>query len=183
MIGKANPHMCAFAFAAIVIGVASMGLNISTAQAAGAAQIEVDVVGANGEQGAIGCQLFASEAGFPRDLSASVAKTLQPIRGAGAQCVFRGLEAGSYAVAVMHDENGNRTLDFEFRRCSDRRLRRLEQSRARLVGADMGGVAFHTDGGREKAPDGQAALLTQSRDPTMRYRTVALRSLPGVIEI
>lgn len=114
MIGKANPHMCAFAFAAIVIGVASMGLNISTAQAAGAAQIEVDVVGANGEQGAIGCQLFASEAGFPRDLSASVAKTLQPIRGAGAQCVFRGLEAGSYAVAVMHDENGNRTLDLNF---------------------------------------------------------------------
>jgi uncharacterized protein (DUF2141 family) len=78
---------------------------------AGAARVEVDVVGVRGDDGTIGCQLFASEAGFPRDTGAAVAKMLRPIAGGSATCVFSGLNAGNYAVAVMHDENGNGALD------------------------------------------------------------------------
>jgi uncharacterized protein (DUF2141 family) len=37
-----------------------------------------------------------------------------PIDGTQAACVFEGLAPGAYAVAVVHDENGNGRLDKNF---------------------------------------------------------------------
>jgi uncharacterized protein (DUF2141 family) len=97
-------RLCFIAGALALCAVASS----MQAKAGSAARVEVDVVGVRGDDGTIGCQLFASEAGFPRDTGAAIAKMRRPIAGGSAACVFSGLSAGTYAVAVMHDANGIR---------------------------------------------------------------------------
>lgn len=89
--------------------------------AAGAAQaqgptahIEVVVGTARNAHGGIGCQLFASAEGFPKKTDKALHSVMSPIAGGTARCRFSQLPAGTYAVAVVHDENGNQKLDSNF---------------------------------------------------------------------
>ena len=90
-------------------------LALLLAQAAvaqgGTASIEVQARGLRNSTGALGCQLFASAAGFPGQAERAVAAQLSPIVNGQARCRFTQLPAGSYAIAVLHDENGNGRLD------------------------------------------------------------------------
>ena len=78
-----------------------------------ATDLTVNITGAPSNTGKIGCSLYNSPAGFPRD------RTGRPgfwheVRNGGATCMFEGLAAGTYAVAVSHDTNGNGKLDENF---------------------------------------------------------------------
>lgn len=77
----------------------------------GTASIEVLATGMRHAAGSLGCRLFASAAGFPGQAERAVAAQLTPIANGQARCRFAQLPAGSYAIAVVHDENGNGRLD------------------------------------------------------------------------
>jgi uncharacterized protein (DUF2141 family) len=73
--------------------------------------ITTNIVGFRNDQGKALVAVFRSADGFPGDASKAVAKTAAPIAQGRARVVFQGLPAGVYAVAVIHDENGNGKLD------------------------------------------------------------------------
>ena len=65
--------------------------------------------------GMLGCQLYDSSVGFP-DKWPSAANMQQRVRvtGATTSCTFPNMPAGTYAAAVIHDENSNGKLDTNF---------------------------------------------------------------------
>lgn len=83
------------------------------AQSAGAS-LEVVVPNARNAQGKLGCQLFASAEGFPANSERALQAIMAPITTGSARCRFQAVPAGSYAVAVVHDENNNQRLDSNF---------------------------------------------------------------------
>ncbi|MEQ9503981.1 MAG: DUF2141 domain-containing protein [Deltaproteobacteria bacterium] len=74
-----------------------------------AAEITVTVEGVKSQKGKIRCGLYVNGDGFPSD-KAKVGKLVAP-KGASVQCVFSDVAPGTYAIAVMHDENGNGKMD------------------------------------------------------------------------
>ena len=76
-----------------------------------AAILSVRLVGLRNNNGQIGCGLWASEKGFPKDRSLAVQTTWCPIANKESWCSFDPLPAGTYGVACFHDENNNGTLD------------------------------------------------------------------------
>lgn len=90
-------------------------LAASTASAAEPGRLEVAVSGVSSAKGLVGCALFASKTGFPLQSKKHAMARVQvaPTNGA-ATCVFENVPAGDYAVAVMHDTNGNEEADTNF---------------------------------------------------------------------
>lgn len=63
------------------------------------------------DDGQVGCLLFSSEKGFPKDPTAAAQRTWCPIVKAESLCSFDPIPVGTYAVACFHDENKNGKLD------------------------------------------------------------------------
>jgi uncharacterized protein (DUF2141 family) len=76
--------------------------------------ISVPILGLKSDQGQVICELFASEDGFPAKSEKAAALRTVKIASKSATCVFDGVKPGSYAIAAMHDENGNGKLDKNF---------------------------------------------------------------------
>lgn len=87
-------------------------LSAGAVSAADAGRIEATVSGVSNAQGLVGCALFSSKAGFPLE-SKKHAQTTVRVAAAGgtASCVFETVAQGEYAVAVVHDTNGNGQAD------------------------------------------------------------------------
>jgi uncharacterized protein (DUF2141 family) len=64
--------------------------------------------------GELRCALFADAAGFPSAPGQALAGVGATGTGGTRTCTFAVPGPGTYAVAVMHDENGNDTLDRNF---------------------------------------------------------------------
>lgn len=73
--------------------------------------IDVTVTTFRNRNGALGCRLFASPAGFASNADGFFAQRRVAIDGPQARCVFTKVPAGTYAVTVLHDENTNGKLD------------------------------------------------------------------------
>lgn len=84
---------------------------LATARADPASGILVEVRGLRSDAGRVLCDLFASAEAFPSHPERAVARVSTPIHGGTAACTFSGLAPGQYAVAIVHDENGNGRLD------------------------------------------------------------------------
>lgn len=69
------------------------------------------VNGLHSVRGQVGCMLFGSAQGFPKEPDKAIQRMWCPIAGAEARCAFESIPAGTYAVACFHDENGNGKLD------------------------------------------------------------------------
>lgn len=95
----------------IILVAAACTLVCSSAALAG--DIRVAVSGVAGGAGQIGCGLHASEASFPMGHQGVRTVWVRP-EGTSAICLFEDVPAGTYAVAVAHDLNGNRTADTNF---------------------------------------------------------------------
>jgi uncharacterized protein (DUF2141 family) len=54
--------------------------------------------------GRIGCIIFNSPDGFPRDHAKATAQARAPIANQAGTCDFKGLPPGTYAIASFHDE-------------------------------------------------------------------------------
>ncbi len=75
------------------------------------AVLSVRLVDLRNNSGQIGCALYASEKGFPKDHSAALQTKWCAIANKESSCNFDPIPAGVYAVACFHDENKNGKLD------------------------------------------------------------------------
>jgi uncharacterized protein (DUF2141 family) len=87
-----------------------------TAQIKDTATLTVRVTGARNTKGKIGVTLFQDAQGFPDDTSKAVRQQSVEIdpNSMTAQVTFKDLPQGTFAVSVLHDENGNGKLDKNF---------------------------------------------------------------------
>jgi uncharacterized protein (DUF2141 family) len=90
---------------------ASLSLFVLSAAADTPAGVLTVRLGLRNGNGQVGCMLFASEKGFPKDPNTAVQKKWCPIASAESVCSFDPVPAGTYAVACFHDENRNGKLD------------------------------------------------------------------------
>lgn len=70
--------------------------------------LKVDVTGLKSDRGSVRIALYGSEADF---LKTSVRSAVLPIQGGRSSWQLEALPPGEYAVAVVHDENGNGKTD------------------------------------------------------------------------
>jgi uncharacterized protein (DUF2141 family) len=76
--------------------------------------IRVDIEGLRSDKGQIMCALYSSAAAFPKDGAKTLARAQSAVSGHRGVCSFAGVQPGTYAIAVFHDENSNGRLDTNF---------------------------------------------------------------------
>jgi uncharacterized protein (DUF2141 family) len=81
------------------------------ADASSTGVLSVRLVELRSNSGRIGCALFSTERGFPKDRSAAAQTKWCPIANRESTCSFDPTPAGTYAVACFHDENNNGRMD------------------------------------------------------------------------
>jgi len=82
---------------------------------AGTGTLVVQIEGLRSAQGLISVSLFAGAEGFPQDTAAVLrSATVELARTPERLIRFEQLEYGDYAIAVLHDENGNGAMDTGF---------------------------------------------------------------------
>jgi uncharacterized protein (DUF2141 family) len=74
----------------------------ASAQSAG--KLSVSVSGLRNDSGSVRCGLYASPDGF-REPGREMRGAVAPIKNGLATCVFNGVPAGTYAIAVFHAEH------------------------------------------------------------------------------
>ena len=72
------------------------------------ATLKVDVTGLKSDRGTVRIAIYESEAKFIKE---PFKAAVLPIQGKKAQWLLEALPPGEYAVAVVHDENGNGKTD------------------------------------------------------------------------
>jgi uncharacterized protein (DUF2141 family) len=76
--------------------------------------IDVVVSGFRNSNGQLGCRLFSSPEGYPRNNAAAMSTLWMPIQNHQARCFFGGVPAGTYSVTIFHDENSNKKFDYNW---------------------------------------------------------------------
>jgi len=76
--------------------------------------IQVDVEKIRNATGMMACALFNTADGFPDVQGKSFQYVYVSINSGLANCEFKDVAAGTYAVSVFHDENNNKKLDKNF---------------------------------------------------------------------
>ena len=90
----------AFLLAAMLLASALEGRD--------SAKLKVDVTGLKWDRGSVHIALYNSESKF---LKEPLKTAVLPVQGKKAQWVLEALPPGDYALAVIHDENGNGKTD------------------------------------------------------------------------
>ncbi len=101
-------HVIKLALGALALAL-STGLTFASARAAdasGSGQIRVHFTGCPNTKGLVKCAIYNSPDGFPTDRSKITQSAAGKITGDSAICNFKGLPAGTYAVAAFQDEDG-----------------------------------------------------------------------------
>ncbi len=103
------PHPRAATRQALLAACLPFALLAPPAAADGSLPLRLEVSSFRNAKGALSCRLFTKAEGFP---DGEGVQTVQArIEGAQASCGFANLAPGTYAVAVVHDENGYGRLD------------------------------------------------------------------------
>jgi uncharacterized protein (DUF2141 family) len=76
-------------------------------------QLTVRITHLSSDKGKVAVALFDSDKDFPDQKRALQGKMVK-IASGRAKVVFHGLRPGLYAIAVLHDENENLKMDFNF---------------------------------------------------------------------
>ncbi len=74
-------------------------------------KLTVEIDGLKNKQGQVCASLFGSSEGFPGDGDRVLQKQCTKITDIPLNLTFENLKAGSYAVAVFHDQNNDRILN------------------------------------------------------------------------
>jgi uncharacterized protein (DUF2141 family) len=87
-----------------------------TAQTKDTGTLTVRISGARDTKGKIGVTLFQNAQGFPDDTSKAIRQDSVEIdpKTMSAQVTFKNLPQGTFAISVLHDENGNGKMDKNF---------------------------------------------------------------------
>ncbi|MBD2663057.1 hypothetical protein B6N60_00596 [Richelia sinica FACHB-800] len=83
-------------------------------QAESTAKLTVVVNGIQNKTGEICLRVYNSEKGFPMNNTSEVKSGCVKINGNSVKKVFSGLKPGTYAVAVVDDQNGDHKLNRDF---------------------------------------------------------------------
>jgi len=77
------------------------------------ANLTVQINGLESQEGNLCLKLFNAAQGFPNDNESAIDRTCIPLASAAEPFTYAlpNLPAGSYAIAVYHDRNGNEVLD------------------------------------------------------------------------
>ena len=94
--------------------LAALGAAFAQASAPAENVIHVEVSGLRNDKGQVLCALHSSAEAFPKKAEKALARVAAKITERQAVCDFTGIAAGTYAVAVVHDENSNGKLDTNF---------------------------------------------------------------------
>ncbi|HJU28521.1 MAG TPA: DUF2141 domain-containing protein [Candidatus Binataceae bacterium] len=75
--------------------------------------LHVRVINLRNSKGVEVCTLFGSAVpeAFPSDDSKAIADAKAPVQFGAADCVFKNIKPGEYAVVTFHDENNNGEFD------------------------------------------------------------------------
>ncbi len=79
-----------------------------------AADIDVVITGFKNNHGQVLVSLYNHAKAFPTDATKALNTITVPIEKQAAQASFKAIPKGIYAIAVVHDENGNGQLDTNF---------------------------------------------------------------------
>ena len=74
-------------------------------------KLTVEIDGLKNKQGQVCASIFASSEGFPSNGDRGLQKQCTKITSTPLSITFENLKAGSYAVAVFHDQNNDGTLN------------------------------------------------------------------------
>lgn len=101
---------------AVVVLLAAMVMApaVTKGQSAGTKKLTVKVTGIRSDQGKLRAALFQAPAGFPSEDDKAFRRDEVEIKNGTATVVFNKLAPGTYAVSVLHDENGNQKMDTNF---------------------------------------------------------------------
>ena len=94
--------------ALVVVAASLLALPVGAVPATAALTVRLTLRNSNGQ---VGCMLFSSAKGFPKDPTAALQRKWCAITKAESVCRFDPVPPGTYAVACFHDENGNGRLD------------------------------------------------------------------------
>jgi uncharacterized protein (DUF2141 family) len=67
-------------------------------------ELRASLVGLQNNKGRVGCIIFNSAEGFPRDRTKAVQQVRAPIHDGSGTREFKGLPPGTYGIAAFHDE-------------------------------------------------------------------------------
>jgi uncharacterized protein (DUF2141 family) len=95
----------------VVAASVLLAISPSSADAPAMGVLTVRITSLRSNNGQIGCMVYNSAKGFPKDSSAALQRRWCPITNAASTCAFDPIPAGTYAVACFHDENKNGKLD------------------------------------------------------------------------
>jgi len=100
---------CVFLFAVLVF---ASHIEAAFAQSSSWPGIHIKILNIRNSTGTIACALFDSPEGFPIEVLRSAMNVMViKIRKMEARCDFEDIPPGTYALAVIHDENMNGKLD------------------------------------------------------------------------
>ena len=99
--------------ASVMIVCVAICANVAYAQDVDYATLEVRVESIRNHPGEIGVALFNSPKGYPVHLEHAYEPKWVALQAGqdAVEVVFEGVPFGTYAVSVLHDENGNRKLE------------------------------------------------------------------------
>jgi uncharacterized protein (DUF2141 family) len=86
--------------------------TLALAQSSSCPGIHVQILNIRNSTGTVDCALFDAPIGFPIEVLRSATNVMViKVRHTQARCDFEDIPPGTYALAVIHDENSNGKLD------------------------------------------------------------------------
>jgi len=110
--------------------------------------IHVKVLNIRNSTGTVDCALFDSPGGFPREFLLSATNVMIiKVRHTEARCDFEDIPPGTYALAVVHDENMNGKLDTKWLGIPKEGYGFSNDVKALLGAPPFSAASFQYDGG------------------------------------
>jgi len=94
--------------------LASIGLAIKANAVEDSANLTVAIKGIKNQKGQVCLRIYDSEQGFPLSNSSEFKSQCTKVTGNSFKQEFTGLKKGTYAIAVIDDQNENNKLDRDF---------------------------------------------------------------------
>ncbi len=80
----------------------------------GITEISVQIENVRNDRGSVLCSLFNQPDGFPDASQKAKANAREKAKKGEVECQFKGLGPGFFAVSILHDENDNLSMDYNF---------------------------------------------------------------------